>query len=50
MRILQNVLKIAISLGLLGYLVYRADPARLISVLSNITEKNGLFIWPWHLD
>lgn len=43
MRILQNVLKIAISLGLLGYLVYRADPARLISVLSNITEKNGLF-------
>lgn len=41
MRILQNVLKIVISLGLLGYLVYRADPARLISVLSNITEKNG---------
>ncbi len=42
MRILQNVLKIVISLGLLGYLVYRADPARLFSVLSNITEKNGL--------
>ncbi len=41
MRILQTVLKTVISLGLLGYLIYRADPARLFSVLSNITEKNS---------
>ncbi|WP_456408708.1 lysylphosphatidylglycerol synthase transmembrane domain-containing protein [Caldithrix abyssi] len=42
MRHVQNILKIIISLGLLGYLVYRAEPARLISVLSNITEKDGV--------
>ena len=42
MRHVQNILKIIFSLGLLGYLVYRAEPARLISVLSNITEKDGV--------
>ncbi|MHB2153861.1 lysylphosphatidylglycerol synthase transmembrane domain-containing protein [Calditrichota bacterium GD2] len=42
MRHVQNILKIIISLGLLGYLIYRAEPARLISVLSNITEKDGV--------
>ena len=42
MRLFRNLLKILISIGLLGYLIYRAEPARLISVLSNITEKHGL--------
>ncbi len=42
MQSVKNVIKIAVSLGLLGYLVYKAEPARLLAVFAKIQSHNGL--------
>ncbi len=41
MQVIRNIFKIIISVGLLGYLIYRADPARLFSVLTQMTVNHG---------
>ncbi len=42
MQPLKNIVKIVISLGLLGYLIYKAEPARLLAVFAKIQSQNGL--------
>lgn len=42
MQSIKNILKIVISLSLLGYLIYKAEPARVLAVLSKIQSQNGL--------
>ncbi len=39
---IKTVLKALISLGLLGYLVYLADPAKILVVLSRIWNQGGI--------
>ncbi len=42
MQPVKNILKIVVSLGLLGYLVYKAEPARLLAVFAKIQSQHGL--------
>ncbi len=42
MQPVKNILKIVISLGLLGYLVYKAEPARVLAVFAKIQSHHGL--------
>lgn len=42
MRHLKTVVRAAISLGLLGYLVYIADPLKISNVLLKVVQNNGL--------
>jgi len=42
MRHLKTIIKAVISLGLLSYLVYTSDQAKIIEILSNIYKANGL--------
>ncbi len=41
MKILKNTIKILISAGLLVYLVYRAEPQKIIDVLTTAARANG---------
>ncbi len=41
MKILKNTIKILISAGLLAYLVYRAEPQKIIDVLTTAGRVNG---------
>lgn len=41
MKYLKNILKILISAGLLGYLIYRADPENIFQVFSGMAHVNG---------
>ncbi len=51
MRYLKNILKAVISLGLLGYLIYQADPQKIWEVIAQVGRANGLwylaaaFVW-----
>ncbi len=45
MRYIKNILKAAISLGLLGYLIFQADPQKIWSVIAQVGRSNGL----WYL-
>ncbi len=42
MRYLKTVVRAVISLGLLGYLVYIADPHKISKVLLKVVQNNGL--------
>ncbi len=42
MQAVKNLLKIVVSLGLLAYLVYRAQPARVLAVFAKIQSQHGL--------
>ncbi len=42
MRFVKTFLKLAVSIGLLGYLIYISDPKKIFDVLSNIVRSNGL--------
>jgi uncharacterized protein (TIRG00374 family) len=42
MQSVKNILKIVISLGLLGYLIYKAEPARVLAVFAKIQSQHGL--------
>ncbi len=42
MQAVKNLLKIVVSLGLLAYLVYRAQPTRVLAVFSKIQSQHGL--------
>lgn len=39
---LRTILKVVISLGLLSYLIYLADPIKILSVLDQVWYKNGI--------
>ncbi len=41
MRHLQTLLKALVSLGLLAYLVYRAEPAKILAVFGKVSGFNG---------
>jgi len=41
MNYLKNILKILISAGLLGYLIYQADPENILQVFSSVGQVNG---------
>ncbi len=41
MKILKNTIKILISAGLLAYLVYRAEPQKIIDILTTAWRANG---------
>ena len=41
MTYLKNILKILISAGLLGYLIYQANPENIFQVLSGVGQVNG---------
>ena len=43
MNYLKNIVKILISLGLLTYLVLRADPEKILAVFGNVDAVNGLW-------
>jgi len=43
MRYLKNILKAAFSLGLLGYLIYKAEPAKIIDVFAAMDTGRGLW-------
>ena len=43
MKIVKTAAKVVISLGLLTYLIYLAQPEKILQVLSHIWERNGLF-------
>lgn len=43
MNYLKNIVKILISLGLLIYLVLRADPGKILDVFGNVDAANGLW-------
>ncbi|NOX89516.1 MAG: flippase-like domain-containing protein [Calditrichaeota bacterium] len=42
MRVARNILKIVISAGLLGYLIYKAEPVRVVAVFGKVQSHNGL--------
>ncbi len=42
MRFARNILKIVISAGLLGYLIYKAEPMRVVAVFEKVQSHNGL--------
>lgn len=42
MKHLKTASKIILSLGLFGYLVYRADPEKILQVMARVSEANGL--------
>lgn len=39
----KTILKAALSIGLLGYLIYIADPIKILVVLDHVWYKNGIF-------
>ena len=39
---LRTILKVVISLGLLGYLIYLADPIKILAVLNQVWYENGI--------
>ncbi len=39
---LRTILKAVISLGLLGYLIYLADPIKILEVLDQVWYENGI--------
>jgi len=41
MKYLKNIIKVIISVGLLTYLVYQADPQKILQVFANIGHSNG---------
>lgn len=43
MRHLKNILKALFSISLLGYLIYRADPAKIIEVFAGIDAGRGVW-------
>lgn len=43
MKYLKNILKILISAGLLGYLIYKADPKNILNVFSGVGQAHGFF-------
>jgi uncharacterized protein (TIRG00374 family) len=42
MQAVKNIVKIVVSLGLLGYLIYKAEPARVLAVFAKIQSQHGL--------
>jgi uncharacterized protein (TIRG00374 family) len=42
MSYLKTILKAAVSLGLLGYLIYLADPIKILEVLDQVWYENGI--------
>lgn len=42
-KFLKNAIKVLISLGLLIYLVYKADPEKILHVFGNLDPVNGLW-------
>ena len=40
MKILKTLLRIAISVGLLSYLIYHADPIKILNVLNGIWSND----------
>jgi uncharacterized protein (TIRG00374 family) len=46
MKIVKTVLRITISVGLLGYLIYHADPLKILNLLNGIWQGEGtLFLF-----
>jgi uncharacterized protein (TIRG00374 family) len=45
MQVLKTVLRALISIGLLGYLIYLADPAKILAVLNSVWTSAGI----WYL-
>ncbi len=43
MHYLKNIVKAAVSLGLLGYLVYQADPQKIWDVIAQVGRSHGLW-------
>ena len=41
MKYVKNIFKVLISVGLMGYLVYNADPQKIVDVFSNVGKSNG---------
>ena len=41
MQLLKNILKAVISIGLLGYLIYEAEPSKIIQVYANVGKAGG---------
>ena len=39
---LKTIFKAVISLGLLGYLIYLADPKQVLNVLDQVWYENGI--------
>ena len=39
---LKTIIKAAVSLGLLGYLIYLADPKQILNVLDQVWYENGI--------
>ncbi len=41
MQLLKNIVKAVISIGLLGYLIYEAEPSKIIQVYANVGKAGG---------